>query len=135
MIEIGRVCIKTAGRDAGLKCVVIDIVDNKIVLIDGQTRRRKCNITHLEPTKDMLSLKKGASHDDVVQAFNTIKIEIKERKSKPKTERQKKLRKVKEKPKKKGKEAKTKKEEAKIETKEKVETKKEETKETTEEAK
>ena len=61
MIEIGRVCVKTAGRDAGLKCVVIDI-DKKLVLIDGQTRRRKCGIAHLEPTKDVLKIKKGASH-------------------------------------------------------------------------
>lgn len=97
MIEIGRLCVKTAGRDAGLHCVVVDQVNDKLVLIDGQTRRRKCNIAHLEPTKEMLKISKGASHGDVVKAFLAAKIEIKERKSKPKTERPRKQRKVKEK--------------------------------------
>jgi len=113
MIEIGRVCVKTAGRDAGLKCVVIDI-DKELVLIDGQTRRRKCNIAHLEPTKDVLKIKKGASHADVVSAFKELKIEIKERKTKEKTARPKKVRKKKA-PKK---EKKGKKKEVKVEKKE-----------------
>jgi len=43
----GRICVKTAGRDAGLKCVIVDVLDDKFVLIDGETRRRKCNILHL----------------------------------------------------------------------------------------
>ena len=57
MIEIGRLCIKTAGRDAGLKCIIVDILDDKFVLIDGETRRRKCNILHLEPLKDVVKIK------------------------------------------------------------------------------
>jgi len=97
MIEIGRLCVKTAGRDAGLNCIVVDQVNDKLVLIDGQTRRRKCNIAHLEPAKEVLKISKGASHEDVVKAFLAAKIEIKERKSKPKTERPRKQRKVKEK--------------------------------------
>jgi len=114
-MEIGRVCIKIAGRDAGMKCVVVEQLDNNFVLIDGQTRRRKCNLAHLEPTKEILSIKKGASHDEVVTAFKAIKVEIKEKKAKPKTERPKKQRKVKEKPVKKGKKEKPKAEEKKEE--------------------
>ena len=49
-IEIGRICVKTAGRDASKKCVIIDLLDDKYVLIDGETRRRKCNIIHIEPS-------------------------------------------------------------------------------------
>lgn len=123
-MEIGRVCIKIAGRDAGMKCVVVEQLDNNFVLIDGQTRRRKCNLTHLEPTKEILSIKKGASHDEVVTAFKAIKVEIKEKKTKPKTERPKKQRKVKEKPVKKGK-----KEKAEEKPKETEEKKAEETEE------
>src|SRR3989344_3996604 len=59
MIEIGRLCLKTAGRDAGMKCVIVDILDDKFVLIDGQTRRRKCNILHLEPLKEVIKIKKN----------------------------------------------------------------------------
>ena len=120
-MEIGRVCIKIAGRDAGMKCVVVEQLDNNFFLIDGQTRRRKCNLAHLEPTKEILSIKKGASHDEVVTAFKAIKVEIKEKKAKPKTERPKKQRKVKEKPVKKGKKEKPKAEEKKAEEKPKSE--------------
>ena len=28
MFDIGRVCMKIAGRDAGKKCVIIDVVDD-----------------------------------------------------------------------------------------------------------
>ena len=47
MIEIGRIVIKTAGRDAGREAVIVDILDDNYVLIDGNVRRRKCNILHL----------------------------------------------------------------------------------------
>ena len=83
MIEVGRVCVKIAGRDAGLKCVVVDILD-RFVLVDGQTRRRKCNPMHLEPLEQKLSIDKGASHANVVSAFKDIGVEIVERKTKAK---------------------------------------------------
>jgi large subunit ribosomal protein L14e len=87
MIEPGRLCVKTAGRDAGKKCVIVDVMDNRFVMIDGETRRRKCNINHLELLEETVGLKKGASHQDVVQEFKKLGIDIKEtkpRKAKPK---------------------------------------------------
>jgi large subunit ribosomal protein L14e len=87
MIEVGRLCVKTAGRDAGNKCVIIDVVDEKFVMIDGETRRRKCNVKHLEPLKEMIKMVKNASHKDVVDAFKKLGIDIKEtkpRKAQPK---------------------------------------------------
>ncbi len=99
MIEIGRVIVKLAGRDAGLKGVVVDILDKGYILIDGQVRRRKCNILHVEPLDKVIKLKKGAPHEEVVKALKTEKIEIKEskKKDKTKTEKPKKIRKKKEK--------------------------------------
>jgi len=94
MIEIGRVCIKTAGRDAAKKCVIIDILDNKFVLIDGETRRRKCNILHLEPLKDVIKIKKNASHDEVKKEFGKLGLKSRETKPKQKTEKPKKRRKT-----------------------------------------
>ena len=41
MIEVGRLCVKIAGRDAGKKCVITELIDEKLVMIDGETRRRK----------------------------------------------------------------------------------------------
>ncbi|MFH1916405.1 MAG: hypothetical protein ABIJ21_04015 [Nanoarchaeota archaeon] len=82
MLNIGRVCVKIAGRDAGKTCAIIDTYDNGLVLIDGETRRRKCNIRHLLPKEETISLKKDASHDDVISAFKKIGITIAPRKEK-----------------------------------------------------
>jgi large subunit ribosomal protein L14e len=84
MFEIGRLCVKIAGRDARLKCVIIDILDGKFVLIDGQTRRKRCNINHLDPTTKVLKIKKGASHEDILEALKKEGIEVVERKTKTK---------------------------------------------------
>ncbi|MEK6869819.1 MAG: 50S ribosomal protein L14e [Nanoarchaeota archaeon] len=94
MIEIGRLCVKLAGRDAGLKCVVVDILDDKFVLIDGETRRRKCNILHIEPLKDVLKIKKKASHEEINKEFEKLGLKARETKPKQKTERPRKKRKT-----------------------------------------
>lgn len=97
MIEVGRLCIKMAGRDAGCKCVVVDILDDNFVLIDGETRRRKCNILHLEPLKEVINIKKGASHENVKAEFKKLGLEVRETKPKEKKEKPRKIRKKKEK--------------------------------------
>ena len=97
MMEIGRICVKTAGRDSKHKCVIVDIVDDNFVLIDGDIRRKRCNIKHLEPLDNVIKIKKGASHDIVVSEFKKLGIEIIPKKSKEKTERPRKVRKRKEK--------------------------------------
>lgn len=80
MIEVGRLCVKTAGRDAGLKCVVVDMLGKGQVMIDGQTRRRKCSIAHLEPLREVLKIKKGASHAEIASAFKKLGLEVRETK-------------------------------------------------------
>jgi large subunit ribosomal protein L14e len=85
MFEIGRVCIKTAGRDAGKACVVIDMIDEHVVVIDGQTRRRKCNVVHLEPTEKTVKIAKDAANADVASALSEIGIAC-EPKKEPKPE-------------------------------------------------
>jgi large subunit ribosomal protein L14e len=82
MFEIGRVCMKIAGRDAGKRCVVVDIIDKNNVLIDGETRRRKAGISHLEPLPNLLELEKGADNRAVVMAMKKAGIEIAEKKEK-----------------------------------------------------
>jgi len=89
MIDIGRICVKIAGRDAGKKCVIIDTVDKNTVLIDGETRRRKCNIAHLELLEQTVKVSKGASHDAVAAALGITARKPKVR-AKPKVEQQKK---------------------------------------------
>ena len=49
-IEVGRVCVKTAGREAGEKCVIIELIDENFVeVVGGSVKNRRCNINHLEP--------------------------------------------------------------------------------------
>lgn len=95
MIEVGRVCVKLAGRDAGLKCVIIDVLDDKFVMIDGETRRRKCNIRHIEPLDQMMKIKKNASHIDIVSEFKSLGIDLKEEEKKAKAEKKQKPKKAK----------------------------------------
>ena len=101
MIEVGRHCVKIAGRDAGKHCLIIDIIDTKTVLIDGETRKRKCNVRHLEPLENLAKLKKNASHDQVLTVLKGFGVSIKEKKPVP--------RKPKEAPAQKGKKGKKKK--------------------------
>ena len=85
MIEIGRLIVKIAGRDAGQKGLIVDILEGNYVMIDGQVRRRKCNITHIEPLNKIIKIKKGDSHDNVVKALKAEGIEVKESKKKEKS--------------------------------------------------
>ena len=98
LFEIGRLAIKIAGRDAGRMAVVIDSIDENHVLIDGQVRRKKCNIRHLEPLPEVIKIRKEASPEEVAAEFKKIGIEVAASSPKPKTERPTKQRKVKEKP-------------------------------------
>jgi len=73
-IEIGRVCVKTHGREAGQRCVVVDIVDENFVLVSGPkkltgVRRRRTNVRHLEPTQEKIQIKTGASDDDLLKTM------------------------------------------------------------------
>ena len=75
VLEIGRVCVKTAGREAGKRCVVVDIIDDTFVLISGpEVKRRRCNVKHLEPLPQKLNLSKGASDEEVKKAFEEAKL-------------------------------------------------------------
>lgn len=88
MMDIGRVCVKIAGRDSNKKCVIVSVLDDKFVLIDGETRRRKCNVLHLEPLNQVLNLEKDAAHAVVVSVFKKdLGIELVASKPKKKTVR------------------------------------------------
>lgn len=68
--EIGRLCIKTAGREAGKLCVVIKGVDDTYVMVTGpksltRVKRRKCNVVHLEPLDAKISIKSDAPDSEV----------------------------------------------------------------------
>jgi large subunit ribosomal protein L14e len=73
-LEVGRVCMKTAGREAGKYCVVLKKMDENFVLITGpkvltQVKRRRCNVEHLEPTPYTVKIDAEASDEIVIDAY------------------------------------------------------------------
>lgn len=71
-IEVGRVCIKVAGRESGKKCVIVDVMDKSFVVVTGPkkvtgVKRRRVNINHVAPTEYVIPIKRGASDEEVAQ--------------------------------------------------------------------
>jgi len=71
-IEVGRVCVKVAGRESGRKCVIVDVMDKSFVLVTGPkkvtgVKRRRANINHVAPLEDTIQIKRGASDEEVTQ--------------------------------------------------------------------
>jgi len=76
--DIGRLCVKTMGRETGYYCVIVDIIDKNYLLIDGlKVRRRRVNYNHIEPIADVLEIKKGATHEQVEAAIKKAKLDKK----------------------------------------------------------
>src|SRR3989344_3579867 len=97
LFDVGRLCLKIAGRDGNRKCVVVEAVDNNSVIVDGDVRRKKVNINHLEPLADVLEIKQGASHEEVKKVFTKLGLTVWERTSKHPAEKPKQQRTVKKK--------------------------------------
>ncbi|MCS7107278.1 MAG: 50S ribosomal protein L14e [Acidilobaceae archaeon] len=80
VLEIGSICVKSRGREAGRKCVIVDIVDENNVLVTGPksltgVRRRKVNIRHIEPIGKKVNVQKGASDEEVLKAIKESGLE------------------------------------------------------------
>lgn len=73
-VEIGRIVVKLAGREAGRKAVIVDIIDDRFVVITGPkqltgVKTRRVNINHIEPTDKKVEISKGASEEEVMKAL------------------------------------------------------------------
>jgi len=78
-IEVGRICVKVTGREAGRKCVIVDVMDKSYILISGPkkvtgVRRRRTNVNHVEPLLDKIEIKRGASDDEVESVLQSSKM-------------------------------------------------------------
>ncbi len=79
LIEVGRVCIKTAGREAGKKCVVVKIIDKNFVEITGPKdltgiRRRRVNVKHLLPLPLKIDIPEDAEDSEVLEALKSTNL-------------------------------------------------------------
>ncbi|MBX5326544.1 MAG: 50S ribosomal protein L14e [Candidatus Bathyarchaeia archaeon] len=73
-IEVGRICVKTVGREAGKKCVIVDVIDKNFVLVTGpknvtKVKQRKANINHIEPTTEKIDITRGATDEEITEAL------------------------------------------------------------------
>jgi large subunit ribosomal protein L14e len=73
-MEVGRICIKTVGREAGKKCIIVEIVDKNFVLITGPRtvsgiKRRRANINHLESTQEKIDINRGATDEEITETL------------------------------------------------------------------
>jgi large subunit ribosomal protein L14e len=74
LYDIGRICVKVVGRETGSHCVIVDIKDDRYVVVTGPknlsgVRRRNCNTLHLEPLETVLPISKGADDEAVIKAI------------------------------------------------------------------
>lgn len=78
-LELGRVCMKISGREAGKYCVIIKPAgkgkeDKSFVFVTGPrlltgVKRRRANVDHLQPTEYKLELKEDAPDEEVIEAY------------------------------------------------------------------
>ncbi len=74
IIEVGRVCVKIAGREAGRKAVIVDLVDDNFIVISGPkdltgVKRRKVNVKHIEVLDKKVEIPRGASDEELLRAI------------------------------------------------------------------
>jgi len=73
VMDVGRVCVKLAGRGAGKKCAIVEVLDHNFVVVSGPgLKRKRCNITHLEPTGMKIEISKGAPDEEVKRALEAL---------------------------------------------------------------
>ena len=65
MFKTGLICKKNSGKEKEKICIVLD-KQKDYVVIDGECRKRKCNIKHLEPLA-FAEISKDASHEEVME--------------------------------------------------------------------
>ncbi|MEA3229441.1 MAG: 50S ribosomal protein L14e [archaeon] len=74
-LTVGRVCVKVAGKNSAKYCVIIDVIDDSFVEVTGPksltgVKKGRCNILHIEPTKDMIKIDAKADDADVLKAVD-----------------------------------------------------------------
>ena len=88
-IEVGRICVKLVGREAGRRCVIVDLAEKSFVLVTGPksvtgVKRRRVNTGHIEPLQDKIEIKRGVSDEEVADALKAAgKLEAMAQKVKP----------------------------------------------------
>jgi large subunit ribosomal protein L14e len=81
--------MKTAGRETGKKCVIVDVMDKSFVVVTGPktvtgVKRKRVNLNHIVVLQDKLDLKRGASDEEVTSVLEAAgKLEEMSQSAKP----------------------------------------------------
>ena len=78
-LEVGTLCMKVVGREAGKLCTIVKNIDKTFVTVTGprlvtDVKRRRCNIQHLEPTEIKLDIKEDASDEEIIEAYKKANV-------------------------------------------------------------
>jgi len=73
-VEVGRICVKTAGRENGKKCVIVDVMDKSFAMVTGPkvvtgVKRKRVNLSHIMLLQDRIEVARGASDEEVSSAL------------------------------------------------------------------
>ena len=71
-MDVGRICVKLKGREAGSRCVIVDVVDRNYVIVTGPpevtgVRRRRVNMSHLQPLDEVVDIIRNASDENIAK--------------------------------------------------------------------
>jgi large subunit ribosomal protein L14e len=82
-ISLGRIITKIMGREAGRRAVVTQIIDKSFVEVSGPyeltgVKRRRVNISHIEPSQYSLKITKSDNSDEILISKIDENKEIKE---------------------------------------------------------
>jgi len=79
-MTLGRICVKTRGRDKGKKCIIVSVIDDNYILVTGPksltgVRRRKVNVSHLRPLEKNIKIRRNSTDETVTSALTRAKLE------------------------------------------------------------
>ena len=66
-LETGMVCVKTKGREAGKRAVILEFDKGLAVIVGPNVKKRRCNAKHLIPTGKKLAIKKNATKKEIAK--------------------------------------------------------------------
>lgn len=70
-MDVGRICLKTKGREAGKRCVIVDVIDKNFVMVAGPlkltgVKRRRVNMSHLQPIDEKIEIPRNATDQEIM---------------------------------------------------------------------
>ena len=77
-MDVGRICVKLKGREAGNRCVIVDVIDRNYVIVTGPpettgVRRRRVNMSHLQPLDEVVGISRNASDEETARLLSQQK--------------------------------------------------------------